>query len=458
VGEPIFSGPPHPLTVRRQTLDLLARDLSRRDVLKAMGFTSLAAFLAACGSSSVAGSGRGVSGTVKLQSNDSDAIPKKALASLVAAYEKARPSVTVNISTIDHNTFQQDLNNYLTASQPPDVLTWFAGERVRYFAGLGLLADLTSAFNSIGSGYTAADKALSSLNGTPYIMPNDYYWWGFFYKKSTWQAKGYNSISDFQSHSTPPSWQAFINLCKQMQKDGLTPITATDADGWPAGGWFDYFDLRVNGYDYHEKLLGGQGDFTDSGVTKVFQQWQQVLPYCNSNQVALKWQDAATPLIDGTAGMYMLGTQIIQLPNTVSDPDDYDFFPFPTIDPSVAMSTEAPTDGWIVSAKAQNMSAVLDLIEFFVKPPQVVTYCNETGGILPVLTTAPSPTAQININGLALIHASASLSQFFDRDSSPAFSQNGYGDLQSFLENPVTSNISTVQKSLQTHMRAAAGS
>ena len=49
------------------------------------------------------------------------------------AFQKANTGVTVKINTVDHNTFQENINNYLQG-QPDDVFTWFAGYRMRFFA------------------------------------------------------------------------------------------------------------------------------------------------------------------------------------------------------------------------------------------------------------------------------------------------------------------------------------
>jgi multiple sugar transport system substrate-binding protein len=436
----LFRLSPAPSQVGMSVLDNspVALDMSRRDLLKLAAAVGGASLLAACGG----GGSSGSSGPITLQSNLSDAVPKKALADLVASYKKATGKV-VNISTIDHNTFQINLANYLNANHPPDALTWFAGNRVRFFAGKGLLADVSDAFSQV-SGYTDVLKNLASLNGKQYIMPMTYYWWAVFYRKDTWKQHGYQAPSD---------WQGFINLCKQMQRDGLTPIAFADADGWPAGGWFDFINMRINGYDYHIRLMAGQESFQDAKVKQVFETWREILPYTSKNATALKWQDAVTPLVQGKAGMYMLGAFLVQATPDLKQ-DDFDFFAFPTIAPGVPMATEAPTDGWIVSSRASNVAGAKDFAKWAVAAANAVPYATETGGVLSVNTEAPAPTDAFVAKGAKLLKDSAALSQFFDRDSSPAFSQNALGSIQGFLNNP--SDIASVQSQLDNFMKQAA--
>ena len=63
-------------------------------------------------------------------SNQSDAVPKAAVQSVHGRLPKANTGTTVKINTIDHNSFQENINNYLQGS-PDDVFTWFAGYRMQ---------------------------------------------------------------------------------------------------------------------------------------------------------------------------------------------------------------------------------------------------------------------------------------------------------------------------------------
>ena len=79
--------------------------VTRREVLKmgligAAGLTVLPTVLAACSSAAATPSAAaGLSGKVTLGSNDSDAVPKTALAGAVAVFEAKNPGVTVTTNT-----------------------------------------------------------------------------------------------------------------------------------------------------------------------------------------------------------------------------------------------------------------------------------------------------------------------------------------------------------------------
>ena len=57
--------------------------------------------------------------------------------SVMDAFQTANSGTTVKINTIDHNSFQENINNYLQGS-PDDIYTWFAGYRMRFFASKDL--------------------------------------------------------------------------------------------------------------------------------------------------------------------------------------------------------------------------------------------------------------------------------------------------------------------------------
>src|SRR5687768_6483306 len=78
------------------------------------------------------------SGEVTLGSNYSDELPKQGLHTAVEALPNK--NITVKFNEVDHNTFQENITTYL--QNPDDVLTWFAGYRMQYFAAQDLLGPI----------------------------------------------------------------------------------------------------------------------------------------------------------------------------------------------------------------------------------------------------------------------------------------------------------------------------
>ena len=140
---------------RRPPAPFAMPPLTRRSVL-ATGAAGLAAVygLSGCGDDADDSSGGGgggaekASGTVSFGSNYSDPVPKKALQTVFDEFTTSS-SVKVDVNTVDHNTFQEQINNYLQGT-PDDVFTWFAGYRMQFFAQRGLAGDISDVWEKIG--------------------------------------------------------------------------------------------------------------------------------------------------------------------------------------------------------------------------------------------------------------------------------------------------------------------
>nr|MDQ6920379.1 hypothetical protein [Candidatus Dormibacteraeota bacterium] len=89
-------------------------DLSRRDLLKLGGYAGVAAFLAACAQGGTGGGGGATfakGGRVTVGSNQSDPTPKKAMEDVNAAFSKWNGGTTLKMNTVDHGTFQDQINS-----------------------------------------------------------------------------------------------------------------------------------------------------------------------------------------------------------------------------------------------------------------------------------------------------------------------------------------------------------
>ena len=272
-------------------------DLSRRDMLKIAGYGSLAAFLAACGSTSTTGGSiTATGGNMSLGSYGSDPGSKAGVKAIVDAFTAANGGTKVKLNTVDHGTFQNQITSYLQGT-PEDVFTWFSGHRMRFFADKGLATPIDDVWNAVKSNYTAGFEAsIKGNDGHAYAVPTDYYPWAVFYRKDVWAAKNY---------TVPTNWDDFKKLCEQMKKDGLTPIAFADKDGWPAQGTFDILNLRMNGYDFHVNLLTGANGqkWTDPKVAQVFKKWSEITPYYSPGFKGLTWEQGADQLLRKQAGM-----------------------------------------------------------------------------------------------------------------------------------------------------------
>ncbi|WP_460066047.1 ABC transporter substrate-binding protein [Streptomyces sp. YKOK-I1] len=418
---------------------------SRRTLLRGIGGAAVLGagipLLSACGGSGTSSDPK----TVSLGSNASDAVPKKAFAEIYAAFKK-QSGIAVDVNTKDHNTFQEQINSYLQGT-PDDVFNWFAGYRMQFFAAKGLTSSIDDVWAKIGDNFPDAMKKLSKgADGKYYFVPLYTYPWALFYRKSVFQQHGY---------TVPTTWDELVALCKQMKKDGLTPIAFGDKDAWPAMGTFDQINFRLNGYDFHVELMAGKAAWTDAKVKATFDHWAELLPYHQEGSLGRTWQDAAQTLVSKKAGMYLLGSFVAQQFTNAADLEDLDFFAFPEINSAYGQDTvEAPTDGFMVSKAPKNKEGVTKLLEFLGTPEAEQIYLKADSSVVAASSKADTSSyTALQKKAYEMISGAKSLTQFMDRDSRPDFTSTVMQPaLQKFVRDPkgIDSLLTSIERQKKT--------
>ena len=421
-------------------------ELDRRRVLQSALFGAVAlgsgGLLTACGGDSdtaTSGGGSGeASGTVSVGSNASDATPKAAYEAMFAEFEKANSGITTKVNTVDHNTFQEQINNYLQG-KPDDVFTWFAGNRMQFFAKQGLAGDISDVLEDVDMS-DAFKQASTGEDDKQYFVPLYNYPWAVFYRPSLFEEKGY---------AVPATLDEYKALGAQMKKDGLTPIGFADKDGWPAMGTFDALNMRINGYEFHTNLLAGEEAWDSKEVKEVFETWAELLPLHEENALGRTWQEAAQNFAGKKSGTYLLGSFLGQQFEE-ADRADLDFFPFPEINPEHGTdSIDAPIDGFMMSADPQNEAAAKKLLAFLATPAAQDIYVKSDPNVVAAANGASTEGyTPLQKKAAELIGSSKNIAQFLDRDTRPDFaSPVVIPALQQFLQDP--KDIDGVTKSMQ---------
>jgi multiple sugar transport system substrate-binding protein len=423
--------------------------LSRRSALRGIaGAAALAAvpgaFAAACSDKApeTGGTGGGnANGPITFGSNYSDEAPKGAFAALTQA-ATAKSGVQITVNTVDHNTFQNNISSYLQGT-PDDLATWFAGYRLQFFAAQNLLEPLDDVWGKIGGTFNDAAKSLSKgLDGKYYLVPIYNYPWVVFYNKSVFQQKGY---------AVPKTWDEFIALAKKMQADGLVPLAFAEKDGWPALGTFDILNLRINGYDYHIKLMKHEVPWTDKGVTAVFDQWRQLMPYLQNGANGRTWQDAAKTLENKQAGMMFQGSNQVAANYASANLADLDFFPYPVINTEHGQDyMDAPTDGFMLPKKAKNKDAAKKVLEYLGTADAESTFLKTDQWDVGIANGLVAPTYNdIQKKSVQAISQCKAVSQFMDRDTVPDMATAMIKLIQGFIDSPTPETVQSLQKSAE---------
>ncbi len=367
-----------------------------------------------------------LAGTLVINSDQADPAPKRAFDELVEQFKKDNPDIEIQFNTFEKEGYKTAIRNWLT-SEPPDVVFWYAGNRMKTFVDRGLLDDVSDLWDKDDlHNKLAPARSSMTIDGKQWGIPYTYYQWGVYYRKDIFEKAGLKE---------PKTWDEFLAVSAKLKADGIAPIAIGTKYLWTAAGWFDYLNLRVNGLDFHIELMDGKIPYTDPRVREVFDYWKQLVEpgYYLENHATYSWQEAQPFLYNGQAAMYLIGNFIT--PNFPDElRDQMGFFQFPTIKEGVDIGEDAPTDTIHIPAKAKNKEDARKFLSYLARADVQQSF-NEAILQLPVHVDATAKDDYfLNIGSEML--SKAGTAQFYDRDTTPEMAKVGMKGFQEFMVKP----------------------
>jgi len=213
---------------------------------------------------------------------------------------------------------------------------------------------------------------------------------------------------------------------------------------WTAGGWFDYLNMRTNGYDFHMALTAGEVEWTDPRVRATFENWATLIEMGGfiADHQTYSWQEALPFMVNGEATAYLMGNfAVAPLREAGLSDDQLGFYQFPQIDPAIEMGEDAPTDTFHIAANAENVEAA-EAFLLFVTSAENQTLINNGAnlGQLPVNSEAGVDDDEFLNAGFDMLsnRATGGIAQFFDRDAPAEMAQVAMQGFQQFMVDPST--------------------
>ncbi|MCG8595437.1 MAG: extracellular solute-binding protein [Kiloniellales bacterium] len=368
-------------------------------------------------------------GELVINTDTSDPAPKKAFEELIEAFEAKHPDIKVKWNLFDHEGYKTSIRNFLTADAP-DLAGWYAGNRMAPFVKAGLFEDVSDVWAEHGLDETLKSAASAmTIDGKKWGVPYTYYQWGIYYRADIFEEQGI---------APPETWAELLEACARLKAAGITPFAIGTKALWPTGGWFDYLNLRVNGYEFHMDLTAGKVPYTDERVKAVFARWAELVEpgYFIDNHAALDWQDAVPLFVQGKAAMYLMGNFAVATMRDGGLKDEQiGFLQFPEITPGLPKAEDAPTDTLHIPAKADNKEDARKFLAFLATA-EVQTAINKTLGQLPVNNLSEPPQDRILRQGFEMLSKAHALAQFYDRDAPAGMAKAGMEGFQEFMVKP----------------------
>jgi len=241
---------------------------------------------------------------------------------------------------------------------PPDLAILPNPALIKEFARKGKLKPLDTVLKipQLRRDYHDTWLHLGSVDGTLF---------GLFVKatiKSTiWYPPKEFAVKGWE---TPKTWRELVSLSDRIVAEGKVPwsmaVESGGASGWPASDWIQEIFLHESGPDLYDRWVDHRIPWTHQTVKSAFEKFGKIA--LSHGYVAGGVQAIlATHFIDGSylpflkppmAYMVFLGgfTQVFianQFPQ-LKPGEDYDFFPFPAIDPKYAGAVTGAPDGVVM--------------------------------------------------------------------------------------------------------------
>jgi maltose-binding protein MalE len=162
-----------------------------------------------------------------VNSMHSDPLPQETFAEIVKKFQEANPDIQVKLNTTAHEEFKKSVRLWLASDTPPDVITWFAGNRAMYFVNKGLIMDISDVWQDAGlfEKFPKAFQSISLKDGKAYFLPDTYYWWAIYYRKSIFAQ--YNLTE-------PKTWDELMKVCATLKENGIAPFAIGTKHPWTA--------------------------------------------------------------------------------------------------------------------------------------------------------------------------------------------------------------------------------
>jgi glucose/mannose transport system substrate-binding protein len=105
----------------------------------------------------------------------------------------------------------------------------------------------------------------------------------------------------------PKTFDEFFTTCETLKAAGITCLALGDNGIWAATNLFETVLIGTLGPDGYKGLWTGKTDWNGPEVTAALETFKKMLTYANSDHAALSWDQANQLVIDGKAGMTIMG-------------------------------------------------------------------------------------------------------------------------------------------------------
>ncbi len=230
---------------------------------------------------------------------------EESINALVDVYRRRNPGVEV-VNDFDPRLGEAHhfmvLQTLFQRGKPPDSWQLHAGKETLTFVIPGQMEPLTRFFKDQGFDKVMPRLLLEqiTIKGEIYTVPLNIH-----RSNVLW----YNPKVFTANNLTPPrTLTEFFKVAEALRAKGITPLAVGGANQFEVAHLFESVLLATYGPEDYLKLFDKDGTmWADPRTVTAIDTLKEMLGYANAGRGALSWVDAAQRVLDGKAGMTIMG-------------------------------------------------------------------------------------------------------------------------------------------------------
>lgn len=187
----------------------------------------------------------------------------------------------------------------------------------------------------------------------------------------------------FQEHGweIPETWDEFISLCEEIEKEGIQPLYFGFKDVWTCLAPWNALAVDLAPADVCQQVNRGETTFSEE-YREVADKMLQLVQYGQDGPFAYGYNDACTAFANGESAMFAIGSYAVPQIKS-SNPDmDIDSFVMPGADTKDGNVLNSGVDlMFCVMENCENKEAAYEVLDFLLENESIQTYLDAQNAV-----------------------------------------------------------------------------